>query len=130
MSKDDLQDKIKKITVQAKNERKQESAQEKAIKMEVRKTARAESEARKMETRRAANTEPEVKSKPKETENTSYTAVIIVRLEYEGNKVPEKERLAEDLGNTIIKWTDQKGFYGISPKESVPRLISVNVDIE
>jgi len=100
---------------QSKDERKQELAQEKA---------------RKMEARRIAKTKSEVRSKQKEKESTPYTAVIIAKLEYEGASVPSKEQLAEDLGSIIIKWADNKGFYAINPKEPIPILISVDVDIK
>ncbi|MFC2072647.1 hypothetical protein ACFLUU_08140 [Chloroflexota bacterium] len=61
---------------------------------------------------------------------TNYTAIIIAKLEYDGVDLLSKEQLAEDLGRTIEKWADQKGFYGISPKEPIPKLISVDVDIK
>ena len=70
------------------------------------------------------------KARSKQKESTSYTAVIIAKLEYDGADIPSKEKLAEDLGRTIMKWADQKAFYGISPKEAIPRLISVDVDIK
>jgi hypothetical protein len=70
------------------------------------------------------------KARSKQKQSTSYTAVIIAKLEYEGADIPSKEKLAEDLGHTIMKWADQKGFYGISPKEPIPKLISVDVDIK
>lgn len=113
MSKNDYKKEIKNITRQSIDERKQELANEKA---------------RKKEARRTAKTKPELRLKQKEKE-TSYTAVIIAKLEYEGDDVPSKEQLAEDLGNIIIKWADKKGFYAINPKEPIPKLISVDVDI-
>ena len=100
MAENDFQKEIKKVTKRAIHERGQELAQEKA------------------------------RSKQKEKESTSYTAVIIAKLEYDGADIPSKEKLAEDLGRTIMKWADQKAFYGISPKEAIPRLISVDVDIK
>lgn len=115
MLENDFKKEIKKITKQSKNERKQESAREKAREMEARKTA---------------ETEPEVSSKQKDKESTPYTVVIVAKLEYKGAGAPSKEHLAEDLGNTIIKWADKKGFYGINPNESIPNLISVDVDIK
>jgi len=70
------------------------------------------------------------KARSKQKGSTSYTAIIIAKLEYDGADIPSKEKLAEDLGRTIMKWADQKGFYGISPKEPIPKLISVDVDIK
>ena len=70
------------------------------------------------------------KARSKQKGSTSYTVVIIAKLEYDGADIPSKEKLAEDLGRTIMKWADQKGFYGISPKEPIPKLISVDVDIK
>ena len=113
MSDNDFQKEIKKITRRAIHERKQKLTQEKASKREA---------------RRAAKIETEAKSKQKES--MTYTAVIIAKLEYEGTNVPSKEQLAEDLGLTVMKWADQKDFYSISPKEPIPKLISVDVDIK
>ena len=115
MSEDDFQKEIRRVTTRATRERKQELAQEKVRRREARKRAKTESEAR---------------SKQKEEESTHYTAVIIADLEYDNSDIPSKEQLAEDLGRTIMKWADQKGFYGISPKEPIPKLISVDVDIK
>ena len=113
MSEDDFQKQIKKITRQAIDERKQELTQEKAMRREESK---------------AAQTEYNLRSK-QEKESTPYTAVIIANLEYEGTNIPSREQLAEDLGRNIMKWVDQKGFYGINPQEPIPKLISVDVDI-
>ena len=115
MPDSDFKKEIKKITKQSIDERKQEITQEKA---------------RKNEARRIDKTKSEEGSKQKEKESTSYTAVIIAKLEYEGACAPSKEQLAEDLGNIIIKWADKKGFYAINPKEPIPKLISVDVDIK
>jgi predicted AAA+ superfamily ATPase len=115
MSENDFQEQIEKITKRAVNERKEELAQEEAMKREARRTANAESK---------------MSSKQKEKESTPYTAVIIAKLEYEGANIPSKEQLAEDLGRNIMKWADQKGFYSINPEEPVPKLISVDVDIK
>ena len=115
MSKNDYQKEIKKITKQSIDERKQELSQEKV---------------RKREARRTAKTKSEVRSNQKEKKSTPYTAVIIAKLEYEGAGAPSKEQLAEDLGSIIIKWADKKGFYAINPKEPIPKLISVDVDIK
>ena len=70
------------------------------------------------------------KARSKQKERTSYTAIIIAKLEYDGADIPSKEKLAEDLGRTIMKWVEQKDFYSISPKEPVPKLISIDVDIK
>ena len=115
MAENDFQEEIKKITKRAIYERKQESAQEKG---------------KKIEARRIAKTESKLRSKQKDKESTLYTVVIITKLEYDGANIPNKEQLAEDLGRNIMKWADQKGFYGISPKEPIPKLISVDVDIK
>jgi len=115
MSENDYKKEIKKITKQSKDERKQELAQEKA---------------RKVEARRTTKTKSKVSPKQEEKESTPYTAVIIAKLEYESANAPSKEQLAEDLGSIIIKWADKKGFYAINPKEPIPKLISVDVDIK
>jgi hypothetical protein len=100
MVENDFQKEIKKIAKRTKHERKQELVQDKA------------------------------RSKQKEKESKSYTAIIIAKLQYDETDIPSKEKLAEDLGSIIMKWADQKGFYGISPKEPIPKLISVEVDIK
>ena len=100
MAEDNFQKEIKKVTKRAIHEREQESVQEKA------------------------------KSKQKRKESTSYTAIIIAKLEYDGADIPSKEQLAEELGRTIMKWADHKSFYSISPKESIPKLTSIDVDIK
>jgi hypothetical protein len=100
MAENDLQKEIKKVTRKAKQEKKREQVQEKT------------------------------KEKTSQKESMSYTAIIVATLEYEGANAPAKEQLAEELGRTIIKWVDQKGFYGISSRESVPKLISIDVDIK
>ncbi len=114
MSENDSQKEIKKITKRALHERKRELVQEKA---------------RKREARRTTKTESKVRLKQKEKESTTYTAVIITKLEYDGPDIPSEEQLAEDLGRTIMKWAEQKSFYAISPQEPIPKLISVDVDI-
>ena len=95
MSENDFQKKIREITQRANNERKQELAKEKVREREARRIAKAESK---------------IDSAQKEKESTLYTVAIIAKLEYEGVNVPSKEHLAEDLGRTIMKWADQKGF--------------------
>ena len=113
MAENDFQKEIKKVTKRGIHKRKQELAQEKARKREARRTAKIESDAR-----------------SKQKESTTYTVVIITKLEYDGADIPSKEQLAEDLGSTIMKWADQKSFYAISSKGSIPKLISVDVDIK
>ncbi len=100
MGENDFDNETKKVTKRAIHERKQELVQEKA------------------------------RSNQEKKESTSYTAIIIAKLEYDGADMLSKEQLAEDLGRTIMKWADQKVFYGISPKEPIPKLISVDVDIK
>ncbi|MFC2056700.1 hypothetical protein ACFLTO_03920 [Chloroflexota bacterium] len=108
MAENDFQKEIKKVTKRTIHEGKQELAQEEA----------------------SSKQKQEEKESESESESTSYTAIIIAKLEYDGAGMPSKEQLAEDLGRTIMKWADQKGFYGISPREPIPKLISVDVDIK
>ena len=115
MVEDDFKQEIKEIAKRASRERKQELAREKAREREARRLAKAESKTR---------------LKHKKEENTPYTAVIIAKLEYGGENIPTKEQLAEDLGRTIMKWASQKGFTGIDPKEPMPKLVSVDVDVQ
>ena len=88
----------------------------------------ADGKARERELQRIAKTES--KTRPKQKDSTSYTAVVIAKLEYEGDNTPTKKQLAEDLGRIIMKWVNQKGFYAINPKEPVPKLVSVEVDVQ
>ena len=113
MGENDFDKETKKITKRAVQVRKQELAEEKAREREVQRIAKTESKAR-----------------PKQKDSTSYTAVIIAKLEYEGDNTPTKKQLAEDLGHIIMKWVSQKGFYTINPKEPVPKFISVEVDVQ
>ena len=115
MSESDFQKELKKITRQATQERKQEIAQERAKKREANRKAKANYK---------------IQTKKVSQESTKYTAEIIAELEYDGVNIPSKEKLAEDLGHTIMRWADQKSFYAINPKESIPNLISVEVDIK
>ena len=59
-----------------------------------------------------------------------YNVVIIAQLEYKADEAPDEKKLAEDIGRTIKKWADQKRFYSIDPKEPVPELVSLDVDIQ
>ena len=59
-----------------------------------------------------------------------YSVVIIAQLEYKTDDAPDEKKLAEDIGRTIKKWADQKRFTGIDPKEPVPELVSLDVDIQ
>ncbi len=115
MVEDDFNKEIKRITKRAVQVRRQELAEEKAREREAQRIAKEESKER---------------LKQKEKGSTSYTAVIIAKLEYEGDKTPTEEELADDLGRTIVKWASQKGFTGIDPKEPVPKLVSVDVDVQ
>ena len=115
MVEKDFNKKIKEIVERAKQARKQELADEKVGEKEEK-------------AQRIANAE--AKASPKQKESTLFTVVIITRLEYEGVNTPTREQLAEDLGTTITKWASQKGFTGIDPKEPVPKLVSVDVDVQ
>jgi hypothetical protein len=113
MGENDFDKEIKKITKRAVQAKKQELLEEKA---------------REREKQRITKTGSKTRSKQKDS--TSYTAVIIAKLEYEGDNTPTNKQLAEDLGRIIMKWASQKGFYSINPKESVPKLVSVEVDVQ
>lgn len=115
MVEKDFDKKIKEIAERAKQVRKQELADKKVREKEEK-------------AQRIANAEP--KASPKQKESTLFTAVIITRLEYEGVNTPSREQLAEDLGTTIMKWVNEKGFYAIGSKESVPKLVSIDVDVK
>lgn len=113
MGENDFDKETKKITKRAIQARKQELAEEKAKEKEIQRITKTKS-----------------KAKPKQKDSTSYTAVIIAKLEYDGDNTPTQKQLAEDLGRIIMKWVSQKGFYAINPKEPVPKLISVEVDVQ
>ena len=115
MVENDFNKEIKEITGRAVQERRQKLAEEKA---------------REREAQRITKAGPKGRPKQKEKGTTSYTAVIIAELEYGGDNTPTKEQLAKDLGRTIIKWASQKGFTGIDPEEPVPKLVSVDVDVQ
>ena len=115
MVEKDFDKKIKEIAKRAKQARKQELADERVGKKEEK-------------AQRIANVES--KASPKQKESTVFTAVIITELEYEGVDTPSREKLAEDLGSTIMKWVNQKSFYAIGSKEPFPKLLSIDVNIK
>ena len=115
MVEKDFDRKIKEIAERAKQARKQEPADKKVREKEEKAQGIANAES---------------KASPKQKESTLFTAVIITRLEYEGVNTPSREQLAEDLGTTIMKWVNEKGFYAISSKEPVPKLVSIDVDVK
>ncbi len=106
---------VKEIASQAARDRKQELAQEKAREREAKRIAKAEAEA---------------KYEDKHKGKSIYNVVIIAQLEYNTDDAPDEKKLAEDIGRTIKKWADQKRFTGIDPKEPVPELVSLDVDIQ
>ncbi len=99
-----------------KAEVKEEKAKERAKKIEVDKITKAESKS--------------IHSVEKKARKSSFAAVIIIKVDYQGDNIPAKEQLAEELGRIIINWADQKKFYAISQKESVPELISIDIDVK
>ena len=103
----------KELAKQASEARKQELAQEKAREREEQRIAKAK-----------------VKYEAKHKGKSIYNVVIIAQLEYKADDTPDEKKLAEDIGRTIKKWADQKRFYGIDPKEPVPELVSLDVDIQ
>ena len=103
---------INRITKRAAQESGKEMAEKKASKREAQRITKAES-----------------KASPKHNESSSYIVGIIAKLQYEGDNVPTKEQLAEDLGQNIMKWVNQREFYAIGHKEAVPKLISIDVDV-
>ncbi|MFC2068838.1 hypothetical protein ACFLTP_07540 [Chloroflexota bacterium] len=115
MGENDFNKQINKITRQAVQGRREELAKKKGKAGEKQPIIEAENIA---------------SPKHNEQESTYYTAVLMVKLEYNGGKTPTKEQLAEDLGQTIIKWVGHKEFYAISPGESVPKLASIDVDVQ
>ena len=104
---------VKEIVSQADRDRKQELAQEKAREREKQ--------------RRAIE---KAKYEEKQKRKSIYNVVIIAQLEYNTDDAPDEKKLAEDIGRTIKKWADQKRFTGIDPKEPVPELVSLDVDIQ
>ncbi len=104
---------VKEIARQAARDRKQELAQEKAREREEQRRAREKA-----------------KCEDKHTGKSIYNVVIIAQLEYNTDDAPDEKKLAEDIGRTIKKWADQKRFTGIDPKEPVPELVSLDVDIQ
>jgi hypothetical protein len=115
MFEKDFDNRIKEIAERAKQERKQELADEKVMEKEEK-------------AQEIANAES--KASPKQKESTLFTAVIVTKLEYEGVNTPSREQLAEDLGTTIMKWVNQKSYYAIGSKAPVPKLVSIDVDIK
>ena len=100
---------VKEIAKQAARDRKQEMAQE-------------------MEGQR--RTKIPAKYEDKHKGKSIYNVVIIVQLEYKADDAPNEKKLAEDIGHTIKKWADRKRFTGIDPREPVPELVSLDVDIQ
>lgn len=111
----DLNKQIDAIARQAERARKEELEEKRTLEREAEKLARVEVQARPKQTGKQA---------------VSFTVTIIAKLEYGADHTPTRERLAEDLGYTIKKWASQKGFTGIDPKEPVPVLVSVDVDVQ
>jgi hypothetical protein len=148
MPENDFHTQIDKIIKRAQKDRKQEMAEEKAKETEKKKKTKAEKaeekkkkaeekaekareKAKKIEAEKITKAEPE--SSPKEGKKmrkSSYTAVIVAKVDYQGDNIPAKEQLAEELGRIIINWADQKKFYAISQKEPSPELISIDIDIQ
>ena len=108
---------LKDIAKQAERARKQQIAEEKTREKEAIRY-----------TEEVAKREAIDKAKQKGGE--SYTAVIIARLEYKMGDAPSTRQLADELRQTINKWVSQKGFSGIDPQEPVPKLVSMDVDIQ
>ena len=108
---------LKNIAKQAEQAREEQLAEEKAREREAIRYAKAVSK-------------QEVTDKTQQKDIASYTAVIIARLEYKSGDAPDTKQLAEDLKQTINKWVNQKGFTGIDPREPVPTLVSLDVDIQ
>jgi len=101
------------LAKQAKRERKQELAQEKAMKKEERRIA-----------------EPKAKQEGTQAGKSLYNVVVIAKFEYKEGEAPDEKKLAEDIARTIIKWADQKKIISIDPKEPVPELVSLDVDVQ
>ncbi len=117
MEDQDVNRVLKDIAKQAERARKEQLAEEKAREREAIRYAKAVAKW-------------EVTEKTKQKGSASYTAVIIARLEYKGGDAPNTRQLADDLRQTINKWVSQKGFTGIDPQEPVPKLVSLDVDIQ
>ena len=115
MAENDYKKEIDKITKRAVRAKRRELAEEKI---------------REKETEPVTMQAPRLSSIQEERKSTTFTVVIVAKLEYDGDNIPSKEQLAEDIGNTVIKWVNQKDFYAITPKDAVPRLISVDVDVK
>jgi hypothetical protein len=115
MMENDFNKKINEITKKARQEKKRELAEEK-------------SKARESDKQRP--TKWESKEIVGQQISTTYTAVIVTKLEYEGGNPPSRGQLAEELGSAIMKWVNQKSFYAIDSKEPSPKLVSVDVDIK
>ena len=88
----------------------------------------AEGKARGREEQRKAK--EKVKLERKREGKSIYNVVIIAQLEYKADDAPDEKKLAEDIGRTIQKWAEQKRFTGIDPKEPVPELVALDVDIQ
>jgi hypothetical protein len=113
----DMERIAKALAKQAKLDKKQEIKMEKAIKKEEK--IRAEIEAL-----------PQYGQAEENPVKSVYTAVVVAKLEYKDGEVPDEQKLAEDIARTIIKWADQKSIISIDPKEPVPILTSLDVDIQ
>ena len=103
----------KKLAEEASRARKEELAQGKAREKEAKRIAKAQA-----------------KDEDKHKGKSIYNVVIIAQLEYNTDDAPDEKQLAEDIGRTIKKWADQKRFTGIDPKEPVPELVSLDVDVQ
>lgn len=105
------------LAKQAKLDRKQEKAMEKAMKRDEK--MKAELEAL-----------PQYGQPEEKPVKSVYTAIVVAKLEYKNGESPDEQKLAEDIARTIIKWADQKAIISIDPKEPVPVLTSLDVDIQ
>ena len=88
----------------------------------------AEDKARGREEQRRAK--GKVRREDKQKGKSIYNVVIIAQLEYKADDAPDEKKLAEDIGRTIQKWAEQKRFTGIDPREPVPELVALDVDIQ
>ena len=110
---DDFDEITTRLAREAKIEKKQELALEKEIEKEQ---------------RRQAAIEPQFEAQ--QPGKSIYSVVVVAKFEYNEGQSPDEKKLAEDIGRTIKKWAEQKRFTGIDPKEPVPELVALDVDIQ
>ena len=112
-----MNDDLDKITTRLAREAKIGKKQELALEKEIER-----------EQRRQAAIEPQFEAT--QPGKSIYSVVVVAKFEYNEGQSPDEKKLAEDVARTLIKWAEQKSIISIDPKEPVPELVSLDVDVQ